>query len=209
MKNAERFSLAASKLIEKHGEAKTADQMAIIRYGLEIIYLNVVKLLVMFLAAFFLGILWETLVVAVVFGVLRTLASGFHAKTTWGCYPFTAVVYLGIPYVGQLMIVPKGLGLVIGVISIIIIGMYAPADTEDRPLINPKQRQSLRLKSVVAATGLVGVGGLLTRDYTFIFCSVSMVEAVLILPFTYKIFNRGYRNYESYEQINRYDGSSC
>jgi len=199
MSNAQKFSGKIGGWIQKHNTEKTEKDMKIIRYGLEILYLNIVKFVVLFTIAYFLKILPYTLVAAFAFTIGRIFAFGMHAKTTWGCYLATGSVYLLIPY----LMLEFSLGIVVRIaLSVLImlgIWLYGPADTEQRPILGAKKRFKFKIKALLLI-GLLIIGSYFMPVIYGDIVILSLIgEVIMILPITYKIFSRGYNNYENYE----------
>lgn len=64
---------------------QTESENMVIRYGVELLLENILKILLLLGA----GLLWgkglETIIYLSVFCSIRTQAGGYHAKTGWGC----------------------------------------------------------------------------------------------------------------------------
>ena len=82
----------------------------------------------------------------------------------------------------------------------IIFLLYAPADTVKRPLINKKKRKMYKILSVITALIFISlifiVDNFLIKN---ILIFALILESILILPITYKIFKLPYRNYLNYK----------
>lgn len=200
MSNAKKFSSAAGSWIEKHSGEKSEKEMKIIRYGLEILYLNVVKIVVLFSLAYVLGIIRYTLVAALVFSLARISGFGIHAKSTLGCYLATGSIYIGVPLLARSV----HLGLIFRIFLIILmfigLWLYAPADTEQRPILGEKKRLKFKMRAIVIMGIIAAISFWVPQIYGDIMILSLIGEVIMILPITYKLFSRGYRNYETYER---------
>jgi accessory gene regulator B len=86
-------------------------------------------------------------------------------------------------------------------VSFILLALYAPADTEERPLVCEKARHDLKKSSLVTAGILFIIAMILPVNNivgNIIAWSV-IIESVMTTPMIYYFFNRRYRNYEYYE----------
>ena len=88
---------------------------------------------------------------------------------------------------------------VICLVCVILIGIYAPADTEKKPLINKKKRVVLRILTILTST-IYSILSFIFKDNLIINVLIfSMItELTLILPISYKIFGLKYQNYKTY-----------
>ena len=83
----------------------------------------------------------------------RASSGGFHLKTHIGCIVGSSLFYYGIVYLSKfitLSVFQKyiliGLALVFG---IIMVSLYAPADTENIPIISKKERKRKKVLSYI------------------------------------------------------------
>ena len=67
-----------------------------IDYGIQIIVLNLSKLILLFITAYLLGVLKYTVIVYIVFATLRTYASGVHANSTLQCIIVNYILFLNL-----------------------------------------------------------------------------------------------------------------
>lgn len=199
MSNAQRFSAKVGKWIKLNNENKTDKELKIIRYGLEILYLNIVKFVVLFTIAHLMGILRYTLVAAFAFTIGRIFSFGIHAKTSLGCYLTTGTVYILIPYFSLNFSLNFITRIILSILIMIGLWYYAPADTEKRPILGEKKRFKFKIKAIILIGFLVFISYFIPRiDGDIIILSL-VGQIIMILPITYKIFSRGYNNYENYE----------
>lgn len=193
-----KFLDSSINLITKYKEY-TKDEIAIVKYGLESIYLIITKAIIIFGIAIFLGILKETLLVLLFYNIIRNQAFGIHASKSSYCLISSIILFIGGAFICRNIIIPYKLIGIIAIICNLLILIYAPADTHKRPLINKKKRIAFKYKSVIIGF-LYVISILLLRDNQFInFILIGMVEAtIMILPITYKIFKLPYNNYKNY-----------
>lgn len=174
-----------------------------IKYGLETLYITITKTVVIFALALLLNIFKELMIMMVFYGFLRLFAHGLHAKKSWQCWVTSVPLFLILPYLSTILLIPKEIYLVLGTFITIMIYFYAPADTEKKPIVNKKRRMFFKITStVISIIYLVLIYFLKNNTLINIIFSSMLVELVLISPLTYKIFNLKYNNYKTYLQKN-------
>lgn len=170
-----------------------------IKYGLESIYLSLTKVVVILFIAFLLGIFKEAIIVLLFFNILRSTAFGIHATKSWMCWISSSILFIGIPYLCIYCDIPIFINYIMMFLSFLCYLFYAPADTKKRPLVRKNRR--IRFKSLTLIIAIIYIILFFNTNSTFIknviACSM-MLEAVLIHPLTYRVFNLPYKNYESY-----------
>ena len=187
------------KIIKDYYPNYDDDKIDEIRYGLEATYLSITKTFVILLICFLLGMLKETIIILILFNLLRMTGFGLHASKSWMCWVSSIITFIGIPYLCKIVIIPTYILVIVSALCLICFFLYAPADTIKRPLIHEKRRNRYKVITVLIASIFI-VGILLVKD-SFIqnaLVSAMLIECVLIHPLTYKIFNLSYNNYKSY-----------
>lgn len=170
-----------------------------IRYGLEGIYLTITKSIVIFSIAFIFGILKELLIFLLFFNILRFTAFGIHAKNSIICLIYSNLIFLLLPVIAKYLVINKIVKIISFIIIIILIGKYAPADTEKRPIVSPKRRQTYKIISIIISISYMIIS--LSINNNFISNSLLLsllLELIMINPLTYKIYKQPYNNYKTY-----------
>lgn len=195
---AKRLSTICINFIQKNTSTSEED-LEKINYGLQVIILNTLHSILLFVIAYLLGIFIYTLIAYLFFAILRTFASGVHANSTLTCCIVSSTFFFGNVYLSLNM--PKNIAVIsiIFLISLTIICLYAPADTEERPLISKKLRKSLKIKSVLVVV-IFYIAALLIKSNVYAnLITFSVVEAAFVItPFAYKLFNKKYANYKRF-----------
>ena len=119
------------------------ERAKVIMYGLQNIIGELPKGIIILLIAYFLGIFKLTLISVLIIAPYRVFSGGVHMKTHIGCIIYTLILYSGSALLGK-YIVLEGIIKYITAISVWIFGMamiriYAPADTENVPLLRKKR----------------------------------------------------------------------
>ena len=193
-----KFLNSSMKLITNNGQY-TQDEIEIMTYGLETLYLTFTKLIVIFSIAYLLGIFKEMIILLISYNVIRSQAFGIHASKSIYCLISSLVMLIGGTIICKHFIFSSHLLISLSIIGNICLLLYAPADTHKRPLINAKKRKKFKLISFslgIIYTILI----IFFRNYSIVnYLLVGMLEAVImILPITYKIFKLPYNNYKNY-----------
>lgn len=175
------------------------EKIVVIRYGLSSLYLNITKTIVIFLISYLLGYLKTLLLLMTLYSLLRLTVFGVHAKKSWHCWVGSLIIFIGLPYLCRLLIIDNKVRLALCSVSVVLLGFFAPADTEKRPLINQKRRHIYKYASVVSGS-LYTVLVFFVDNNTLANCLLfSLLLAVFVcLPLTYKLFGVSYNNYKKY-----------
>ena len=190
------------KIIKCNSKDVNDEQLEIILYGLEALYLTLTKLVVIILLSYLLGILKETLYILLFYNFIRLFAFGMHAKKSYQCLIFSLIFFVVIPYLVSIINIHPLIKIIFGIISLILIIIYAPADTEKRPLISRKRRIKFKILSIISGTALLCLiiiyKDLSISSYMFI---GFFIASIVILPITYRIFGLPYNNYKTYKEV--------
>jgi accessory gene regulator B len=180
---------------------KTDVELEKIKYGIHVLLNNIIKLPIIFTIAFFLGIAKYTLVALLSFSFVRCFASGIHARKSITCLISSAIIFIGTSYAGLNINLNAADMSASFLTCLMLVYLYAPADTEEKPFVNKKLRKNLKLLSCFAVLLLYLLCLLLTKTiYANIITFAVLAECISILPLTYIIFKRRYNNYEIYNR---------
>lgn len=105
---------------------QSAEDNAVIQYGLELVLDNLVKLIILQILGILLGNGWETLVILVSFCILRLQAGGVHANSNLGCCLGMMLIW-GISLLGYTYIrVQTSILIFLALMDALIIWICAP-----------------------------------------------------------------------------------
>lgn len=175
-------------------------QLEEIKYGIEAIYLTVSKIITILILTYILGLFKEAVMFLLIFNILRAFAFGLHASKSIWCWISSSISFIFIPYICKNFIFYDLVYIIVPIICLSCFLLYAPADTVKRPLINSKKRKIYKYLSIT--TGIIYLILIILLDNTLIknLLMFSLVlETILILPITYKIFKLPYKNYLHYK----------
>ena len=175
------------------------EKLAVIKYGLEGLYLTITKLIVIFLLAYILNIFKEVIIFLLIYNVIRTTSFGLHATKSWICLLSSTLIFIGFPIVCKYIHLTNDFKVILGLILILFIYKNSPADTHKRPIVNPKRRIFFKYCSTFIAIIFIFCSILINDNFIsncFIFSL--FVQSFMIAPSVYKLFNLPYNNYLTY-----------
>ena len=143
--------------IQKQMPEIDEEKAEVIKYGLELIIGEIPKILLLFIVAAVLKIGWLVIFAYITMLPYKIVAGGFHLKTNIGCTIGTFVVYFGNVLLSKYIVIGPievKIAIVIAtfIYSIIMISIYAPADTINLPILRKKERKLKKILSFVFAS---------------------------------------------------------
>lgn len=171
-----------------------------IKYGLEGLYLTITKLIFIIIVSIILGIWKETLLLILIFNGIRLTAFGVHAKRSIDCLISSTLFFILFPILCIKLTIPLIVKVILFIPLTVLIGIFAPADTEKRPLINKKKRKIYKILSIIISIIYMTIAIVIKNNILsncFIFAIV--IQIIIMLPITYRIFGVSYNNYKTYE----------
>ncbi len=171
-----------------------------IKYGLEGLYLTITKLIFIIIISIILGIWKETLLLILIFNGIRLTAFGVHAKRSIDCLISSTLFFILFPIICIKLTIPLIVKVILFIPLTVLIGIFAPADTEKRPLINKKKRKIYKMLSIMISIIYMTIA-IVIKDNTLSNCFIFaiVIQIIIMLPITYKIFGVSYNNYKTYE----------
>lgn len=191
-----------TKKIQKEMPDVDEERAEVINYGLQNIIGEIPKIFLIFLISWILGILKEVLFMFIILLPYRGASGGFHLKTHVGCIVGTSLFYCGIAFLSKNIILGEAVKLMLiacgWVIGMIMIKLYAPADTENVPILSKKDRKKKKIMSYLFFT-MGMVASLLIKDSVIsnILIFSNLVQTFNITKLAYKITKNKY-GYEVY-----------
>ena len=185
------------KKMRKKMPDMTDEKAEVIEYGLELIVGEMPKTILLFVVSFFLGIGWYMIFAYVALMPYRMMSGGFHLHTHLGCIMGSIIVYYGNIYLSKFLILDNiqkyiliGLSLLFG---ILMVSFYAPADTEEVPIISKKERKMKKILSYVTLI-LTLIAATFIQDSTLanILIIGVIIQTLCITRIIYKLTNNKY-----------------
>ena len=172
-----------------------------IKYGLETVYLTIVKTIIFILLAILLKTIKELLLFMLFYGIIRLTGFGVHAKKSLHCWISSILIFVIIPILIKYVTLNNYVIYLISIVSIIILAIYAPADTPKRPLINKKKRIIYKVLTTLISLGyLITITLIKNKIIINTLLYSLLLECFLVTPFMYKLFGVSYKNYKNYKR---------
>lgn len=182
----------------KHNTSTSEDDLEKIHYGIQVIINNLFKLIILLMTAYLLGIFMYTFTAFIIFATLRCFASGVHANSTFQCILCNYILFFGNVYLSINLSYNPLINGTVFVMSFIFMLLYAPADTEERPLISKKLRRNLKIKSIIFTIVFYTITLLIKNSiYINLIIFAILEESLIITPLAYKLFGKNYKNYKN------------
>lgn len=130
------------------------EKAEVVNFGLQLIVGEIPKIFLLILIAFLLGVGPLTLFAFILILPFKSASGGFHLKTHLGCVIGTILFYCGNVFISQnLVFEPTYLKylfiLVVWGFGMIMCKKYAPADTENVPILSKKDRHKKQMLSYI------------------------------------------------------------
>lgn len=181
------------------------ERAEVINYGLQLVIGEIPKTFVLLIIAYLCGVLKLSIIALLVIIPYRATSGGVHLKTHIGCIIGTTIFYAGSSLLSKYIVLePIYKYILIGItwiFSIIMIKLYAPADTEDVPILRKKEREIKKNLSYLTMT-ITLFASLIIRNIVFsnLLIFLTIFQTIWISKFTYKLTNNKY-GYEEYVKL--------
>ena len=182
----------------------TDERAEAINFGLQLLIGEIPKTFAFIFIAWLLGVLREFFISVLVICPYRTFSGGFHLKTHFGCIVMTSLYYCGIAYISKLFILPIYikyiLTFLVFIFGMIMCKLYAPADTENVPILKKKTRKTKQILSYITLTVTLIVGIFINNNIVSNIIILGMfIQSIMITKLAYRITNNKY-GYEVYAE---------
>ena len=133
----------------------------------------------------------------------KKYSGGFHLKTHLGCITGTCLfyfftVYMSKYYIFDSLYLKYIIILLVWGFSIIMIKLYAPADTENLPILSKKERKYKKVMSYITLTVTLLVAAIINNNVlSNILLLGTFLQTISITKIAYKITRNKY-GYEAY-----------
>lgn len=179
------------------------ERAEIINYGLQNIIGEIPKIFLVVGISWILGILKETLLAILIIMPYRIFSGGFHLKTHIGCIVGTTLFYCGTAFISKyiilLPIVKYILITLLWIFGIWMIKLYAPADTENVPILRKKERKQKQILSYITLTVALIIALFIPyNNVSNIIIFGYLIQTINITRLAYRLTNNKY-GHEVYE----------
>ena len=152
----DKFCAYLTKKIRKEMPEVDDERAEVIMYGLQNIIGELPKGIIILIIAYILGIFKLTVISILIIAPYRCVSGGVHMKTHIGCIIYTLLLYSGSSLLGKYIVLTGNvkimLAIAIWIFCMIMIKLYAPADTENLPILRTKERKQKQLHSYIIIT---------------------------------------------------------
>lgn len=197
------------KRIKKEMPEISVEREEAIMYGLELIIGELPKMILLFAIAFILKIGWLVIFAYITMLPYKVTAGGFHLKTHFGCTIGTLITYYGNTLLSKAIIIDPTyvkylIIAVIWIVSIIMISLYAPADTINLPILRKKERRVKKILAYIFMTAsLIAAIVINNNIMSNILIFNTLIETLCITKFAYRLTKNqyGYKTYKLQGEI--------
>ena len=173
------------------------ERAEIIDYGIHLVIGEIPKTFVFIIIAALLGVLKEFFITTLIIAPYRACSGGFHLKTHIGCILGTSIMYCGTAYISQFplfggnvkyIIIP-----IVWMFGMVMCKLYAPADTENVPILRRKDRKTKQILSYIILTIILTIGALVNNYVISNIIIIGMfLQSLTITKIAYKLTNNKY-----------------
>ena len=179
------------------------ERAEVIFYGLQNIVGEIPKIFLLFAIAYFVGILKETVIAFLLLLPYRSTSGGFHLKTHLGCILGTCTFYFSIVIFSKYIIFEQMIKylivLLVWIFGMLMIKKYAPADTENVPILAKFERKKKQMLSYIFFTiGLVLALIIKDNMYSNMLIFGNLIQTLTITKLAYRLTKNKY-GYEVYQ----------
>lgn len=180
------------------------ERAEVINFGMQIIVGEIPKIFIMIAIAFLLGVGKLSILSFLIILPYRMFSGGFHLKTHIGCIVCTTLMYCGNVFFSKIFLLPHNIKYIVTIaifiFGILMITKYAPADTENVPIISKKERKKQKILSYITFTITLLISLFIKDEVISNMCVYGMlIQTICITRIAYKITNNKY----GYEEYNR------
>lgn len=176
------------------------EQAEVINYGLQMIIGEAPKLLIMLSIAYILGVLKLTVLAYLLLLPYKYFVGGVHAKSHLACIITTPAIYCGNAFMSKTFIfVPLKyrylIIFLVWIFSMIVITLYAPADTEEVPILRKAERKYKKIMSYIIMTLTLLLAIILIENNTVISNVLifgCFIDSIFITRPVYKLYKSKY-----------------
>ncbi len=179
------------------------ERAEVINYGLQLVIGEIPKTFILLAIAYAFGVLKLTILALLFIMPYKTFSGGVHLKTHIGCIVATSLFYIGNAILSKYIVIEPIyikyiLIALIWIFSMIMIKLYAPADTEAVPILRKKDRDLKRILSYITMTLTLVIAIILKNTIlSNLLIFGTLLQTISITRLIYKITKSKY-GYEEY-----------
>lgn len=189
------FLIQKTMFFIKNNSNYSEKELLKISYGMEGILLTIAKVLVILLIGIIFNYLDVVILTMVFFNMLRFFSFGLHAKKSIHCLIISIIEFNILPYIFLQIKLSLPIIWTIFGLSLISFLLFAPADTEKRPLTNKIKRRNRKILSIITLLTMMFIA-LKVNYLTNTIMVTFLIADFSINPLSYKLLGLPYRNYK-------------
>ena len=173
------------------------ERAEVIMYGLQNIIGELPKGIIILIIAYILGIFKLTVISILIIAPYRCVSGGVHMKTHIGCIIYTLLLYSGSSLLGKYIVLTGNVKIVLAIavwiFCMIMIKLYAPADTENLPILRKKERKQKQILSYIIITSEILIA-IFIKNTTIsgIIIFGDFIQTLTITRIAYKVTHNKY-----------------
>ena len=193
----DKFCAYLTKKIRKEMPEVDDERAEVIMYGLQNIIGELPKGIIILIIAYILGIFKLTVISILIIAPYRCVSGGVHMKTHIGCIIYTLLLYSGSSLLGKYIVLTGNvkimLAIAIWIFCMIMIKLYAPADTENLPILRKKERKQKQILSYIIITSEILIA-IFIKNTTIsgIIISGDFIQTLTITRIAYRVTHNKY-----------------
>ena len=193
----DKFCAYLTKKIRKEMPEVDDERAEVIMYGLQNIIGELPKGIIILIIAYILGIFKLTVISILIIAPYRCVSGGVHMKTHIGCIIYTLLLYSGSSLLGKYIVLTGNakimLAIVVWIFCMIMIKLYAPADTENLPILRKKERKQKQIISYIIITSEILIA-IFIKNTTIsgIIIFGDLIQTLTITRIAYKVTHNKY-----------------
>lgn len=144
---------------------------------------------------------WTLLLISIFStAIYRVPSGGVHCKGHISCFVVSSLFFFGNVFLSKLVRWEylDYIYLLIFLFNLPVIYLFAPADTEMKPIVSKKLRKKLKIFSFLGMAVTILIGRFLINDITIrnIFIFGTLIQSIAMLPVVYRLVGTkyGYRD---------------
>ncbi len=193
----DKFCAYLTKKIRKEMPEVDDERAEVIMYGLQNIIGELPKGIIILMIAYILGIFKLTVIAILIIAPYRCVSGGVHMKTHIGCIIYTLLLYSGSSLLGKYIVLTGNVKIVLAIavwiFCMIMIKLYAPADTENLPILRKKERKQKQILSYIIITSEILIA-IFIKNTTIsgIIIFGDFIQTLTITRIAYKVTHNKY-----------------
>lgn len=193
----DKFCAYLTKRIRKEMPEVDDERAEVIMYGLQNIIGELPKGIIILIIAYILGIFKLTLMSILIIAPYRCVSGGVHMKTHVGCIIYTLLLYSGSSLLGKYIVLTGNVKIVLAItvwiFCMLMIKLYAPADTENLPILRKKERKQKQILSYIIITSEILIA-IFIKNTTIsgIIIFGDFIQTLTITRIAYKVTHNKY-----------------